>query len=106
MGDWDDGRKNGLWGDDGIPYGLEHSERRRYIHGDEIDNQDAILLARELMELKQKIKSLKEREVFLKKSLKHYVPLYSYVTIEGVGLVTCKKNQKLQSSIYVHLINT
>ncbi len=30
MSDWDDGRENGLWGEDGIPYCLE-SERQTKI---------------------------------------------------------------------------
>ena len=29
MGDWDYGRKNGLWGDDGIPYSVKY-ERASY----------------------------------------------------------------------------
>ncbi len=27
MGDWDYGREHGLWGDDGIPYGLDEDDR-------------------------------------------------------------------------------
>ena len=26
MGDWDYGREHGLWGNDGIPYGLDHKD--------------------------------------------------------------------------------
>lgn len=44
MSDWDYGRENGLWGDDGIPYGIDDYETSYSRESKEIDNSFAILI--------------------------------------------------------------
>jgi len=45
MSDWDYGRENGLWGDDGIPYGLDDYEPSYSRKNEEIENNFVIFMS-------------------------------------------------------------
>jgi len=91
MSDWQYGYDNGLWGVDGTPYFLDGEKKEsRYVIGKEIENEEAINLAEELVHLKNQIAELKVKEDKVKNKLKDFMPLHSKILLNNNWRVECR----------------
>lgn len=108
MGDWDWGYERGLWGADGIPYDT-FGKKSRYVKPRKISNEND-LKVKELLLVREKIKTLKTEEQKLKEQLKELIPPFGYMDVsyshdgENFQYILqrkChKKPQRLKSLMY------
>jgi hypothetical protein len=79
MSDWDWGYERGLWEADGIPHGLFEKETR-YVRPKKIENAHCDK-TKELLLIREKIRTLKKEENKIKEELKSVIPPFCFLEV-------------------------